>query len=113
MLARARGVPGGSTASWHDLLFDGTRFREPSRPDQALLLAVAELEAELRRHLDELPARMRTAWLERVLGIQREPAEPDVVPLVFTARPGRTPIVVAAGTEVRAKDAAGGDRRYR
>jgi hypothetical protein len=112
MLARARGVPGASL-SWHDLLFDGTRLRDPSRPDQALLLAVAELEAELGRHLDELPTRMRAAWLARVLGIQREVAEPDVVPLVFTAQPGRTPVVVAAGTEVRAKDAAGGDRRYR
>lgn len=112
MLARARRVP-GTTASWHDLLFDGARLRDPSRPDQALLLAVAELEARLGRHLDELPARMRTAWLERVLGIPREPAEPDVVPLVFTARPGGGPVVVAAGTEVRAKDAAGADRRYR
>lgn len=112
MLARARTVPPG-IATWHDLLFDGTRLRDPSRPDQALLLAIAELEAQLGQHLGELPARMRAAWLERVLDIPRQPEEPDVVPLVFTAQPGRVPVVVPAGAEVRAKDAAGGDRRYR
>ena len=64
-------------------------------------------------HLDTLPDRLRGQWLRDVLGIPPAPAVPDVVPVVFSPDPA-APVVVPAGTEVRAKDiSGGGNRRYR
>lgn len=118
-LARNRPVPRTASdeptdpvISWHDLLFDGDRLSDPGRLDQALLAAVAELDAGLGEHLNALPSRLRAQWLQRVLGIPPDTAEADVVPLAFTAVPGRTPVVLPVDSEVRAKDGAGRDRRY-
>ena len=115
ILALSRQVPGLDGATWHELLYDPavTDAVTGGRPDQVLLRVLAELQSGVGRHLDTLPDRLRGQWLRDVLGIAPAAAVPDVVPVVVTADPERLPIAVPAGTEVRAKDGSGAERRYR
>jgi hypothetical protein len=115
ILALSKQVPGLDGATWHQLLYD-TGVPDAAtggRPDQVLLRVLAELQSGVGAHLDTLPDRLRGQWLRDVLGIPPAPAVPDVVPVVFSPDPERLPVVVPGGTEVRAKDSSGGDRRYR
>ncbi|MCD4536373.1 baseplate J/gp47 family protein [Nocardioides sp. cx-169] len=111
----ARTTPAGlpdRALTWHDLLFAGDALADPSRPDQALLSAVAELTAGLADHLAGVPDRLHREWLAEILGIPEAPAEADRVPVGFTTTPAAGTVLVPRETELRAKDTAGRERRY-
>jgi len=111
--ARLRAGDGGPAATtWHDMLFDGESLTDPAQADQALLTALAELQAGLADHLGVLPGRLHHQWLSEILGIARHAAVADVVPLAFVVDPKRAPVVVPVNHEVRAKDTTGTERRY-
>ena len=110
--AAERSLLPGTASTWAELLFDGDEWSEASDPSQALLAALTELHAGLAEHLRTVPARLRAEWLSDRLGIAPLPAVPDRVVVAATADPARTPLVLAVGTALRAKDSAGTDRRY-
>jgi hypothetical protein len=103
----------GSEKTWEDVLFAGEDWTQPAEPSQALLVALAGLHAALADHQATVPARVRAEWLSDVLGIGPLPAVADRVVVAAQADPARTPLTLAAGTAVRAKDTAGTERRYR
>jgi Baseplate J-like protein len=108
-----RSLDPAGTGTWHDLLFDGERLADPSEASQALLAGVARAQATLWRHYDALPGRARREWLGKRLGITARESIPDRVLVVVEGDPKRLPRTVGPGAVLKAKDAAGLQRRYR
>jgi hypothetical protein len=102
----------GDQPTWASVVFDGSELSDPTEPSQALLEAVVQLHTGLAAHLNTVPRRILAEWLRGRLGIEPLPAVADRVVVAATADPARTPIAIAAGAVVRAKDSAGKDRRY-
>lgn len=109
--AELTGFDGSRT--WRDVLFGPDDTLDPTGPDRALLLALADEYAALDDHLDTLPAAAHRAWLTEILGVPRLPVVPDRVVAHVTVDPKLAPAVVARGTLLRGgKDAFGNERRY-
>jgi hypothetical protein len=122
LAATARTVPlpaslaDADLASWSDLLFAGDELRDETEPSQTLLRVLARLHAGPRglvAHLDALPAKARSRYLEQRLGIERLPPRADRVFLVVEGDPKRRGAVLPQGAAVKAgTNAFGGERLY-
>lgn len=112
--AVARLEPFDAGSSWYDALFTSDGELDPTSPDRALLLALAEEYAALEEHLDTLPDAAHRSWLSEILAIARLPVVPDEVIAHVQVDPKLAPAVVPLGTVLRGgKDAFGNERRYR
>ncbi|MFI6567435.1 baseplate J/gp47 family protein [Streptomyces sp. NPDC050534] len=117
MAAAARLTPFDNETSWYDALFAHVEGEDvlarPDLPDGALLNALAREYTALDEHVATLPERTHVAWLERILGIPRQPVVPDRVIAHVTVDPKLAPTVVPLGTRLRGgKDAFGNERHY-
>lgn len=114
LAAAARLAPFDGSVSWFDALFTADGELDPTLPDRALLLGLAEEYATLDEHLDTLPAAAHRTWLADILAIPRLPVVADQVVAHVQVDPKLAPAVVPLGTTLRGgKDAFGNERRYR
>lgn len=114
LAAAARLEPFDAGSSWYEALFTSDGGLDPTLPDRALLLALAEEYAALDEHLDTVPDAAHRSWLSEILAIPRLPVVPDEVVAHVQVDPKLAPAVVPLGTVLRGgKDAFGNERRYR
>lgn len=84
------------------------------RPHFALLLVFIHLLRHQRQLLNELPSRHLRHYLRDRLGFQPRPSEPDRVMVAFRLAEGAPPLLLKAGSRLRAgSDSQGRERRYR
>jgi hypothetical protein len=85
-----------------------------SRPHFALLLVFIRLLRHQRQLLNALPARHLDHYVRERLGFAPRPGEPDRVTVAFTLAEGAPPILLPAGSLLRAGlDSQGEERLYR
>jgi hypothetical protein len=107
-----RGEGAALPQTWADLLFAGDALANEAEPSQALLRAVAALQARLVDHLDRLPDLARGHLMSERLGIPRLPVVPDHAVVVVDGDPKRMPVVLPRGSLLKAGKTGLGERLY-
>ncbi|MFN7820742.1 MAG: hypothetical protein ACK5Q7_14290 [Cyanobacteriota bacterium] len=93
--------------------FSDAERRWLGRPHFGLLLVFIRLLRHQRQLLNALPARHLRHYYQQ-LGFTPKPGEPDRVTVAFTLAEGAPPLLLPAGSVLRAgEDAQGRERRYR
>ncbi|MFN7898255.1 MAG: hypothetical protein ACK5N0_01125, partial [Synechococcaceae cyanobacterium] len=102
----------GAFEDGHNL--DGEQRGWIGRPHHALLLAFIHLLRHQRQLLNDLPRRHLHHYYQDRLGFQPRGGEPDRVTVAFTLADGAPPLLLKAGSLLRAGlDRQGRERRYR
>jgi hypothetical protein len=95
-------------------VFSEAELRWLGRPHFALLLVFIRLLRHQRQLLNALPARHLRHYYQNQLGFRPLPGEPDRVTVAFTLTDGAPPLLLPAGSVLRAgEDAQGRERLYR